>query len=112
MTMQGDVFVERMSSGHFAYSNWLMVSGFYYERDVDLRPIWRIFFVFVNFVVFAVGAFYLVLKSDDRSKRKAAICWFVVGIGAALMMTDLSRPIWSLATTLQRVQFPFRFGVV
>jgi hypothetical protein len=112
MTMQEFVFVDRMSLGHFSYSNWLLLSGFYYEKDVDLRPIWRVFFVFVDLVVLVVTAFILAHKSEDFAVRRKAACWFGVGIAAALMMTDVSRPVWAFVPTLQKVQFPFRFGVV
>jgi hypothetical protein len=112
MTMQEYVFVDRMSLGHFSYSNWLLLSGFYYEKDVDLRPIWRIFFVFIDLAVLTVGAFVLARRSEQLEAKKIAVCWFAVGIAAAVMMTDVSRPIWDLLSTLQKVQFPFRFGVV
>jgi hypothetical protein len=112
MTMQDYVFVKQMSLGHFSYSNWLIISGFYYEKDVDLRPISRTFFIFIDLVVVLGTTFYIVKKSDDAPTKKLAVCWLIIGTAAALMMTDLSRPVWSLLTTLQKVQFPFRFGVV
>jgi len=111
MTMQDSVFVREMSLGHFSYSNWLMLSGFYYEQNVDLRPIWRVFFVFVDLIALIGAAFYPIRTADDESTRRLAACWFIVGMAAAFMMTDLSRPVWHLITILQKVQFPFRFGV-
>ncbi len=112
MTMQDAVFVDRMILGHFSYSNWLFVSNLYYEQDVDLRPIYRLFYVFVDLIVLITAAFFLVRKSEEAATKRIANFWLVVGIAAALMTTDLSRPVWSLVTTLQKVQFPWRFGVV
>jgi hypothetical protein len=112
MTMQEYVFVDQMSLGHFSYSNWLLLSSFYYEQDVDLRPIERIFFVSLDLIALAGGSYFLGRKSADPIARRTAVFWAAVGLAAFLMTTDLSRPVWALITTLQKVQFPWRFGVV
>ena len=112
MTMQDAVFVDRMSLGHFSYSNWLFVSNFYYEQDVDLRPVYRLFFAFVDLTVLMAAAFFLTRRSENVAAKKMAACWCAVGIAAVFMTTDLSRPVWDMITTLQKVQFPWRFGVV
>jgi hypothetical protein len=112
MTMQDFVFVDRMSQGHFSYTNWLLPSSFYFERNVDLRPVWRVYAVLLDMAGAMVGAFMIAKRSDDPVWRKLGTVWFIVGCAAALMTTDLSRPVWRVAETLQKVQFPFRFGVV
>lgn len=112
MMMQPYVFVDRMMLGHFSYSNWLLLSGFYYEQNVDLRPFYRLLFMFLDLICLMIAAVLLVRDSEDPVVKRVAIGWFAIGSIALLMMTDLSRPVWYLLPTLQRVQFPFRFGVV
>src|SRR5262249_16377546 len=44
--------------------------------------------------------------------QKQARFWFATTVCAFLMMTPVSKPVWQLITTLQKVQFPFRFNTV
>jgi hypothetical protein len=49
-------------------------------------------------------------KKDEAQPKLRAVAW--VGLGALVMTTDLSRPVWWLVPKLKDVQFPFRWLTV
>jgi hypothetical protein len=52
------------------------------------------------------------LSTWRTEQRKVVLFWLTMLLLALFMMHPLSAPIWRLASTLQAVQFPWRFNVV
>jgi hypothetical protein len=60
----------------------------------------------------AALAFFIVRLSRTNARPSKATIWFLVALSSFFMMTPLSRPVWQLLPTLQKIQFPFRFNTV
>lgn len=108
MTTQQYVFLDRMTTGYFSYGNWLFFSHFsLWQADKAL-----ILLLLLNPCGLAVCAFLMLRANRHQAVRRESAFWFVVAIASALMMTELSKPIWLIFTPLQRIQFPWRFSAV
>jgi uncharacterized membrane protein len=58
-------------------------------------------------IVLAIPAIVLILR-----RRTEALAPAVVAVGSFLMATSFSKPIWDLSSTLQEIQFPWRWMTI
>jgi hypothetical protein len=63
-------------------------------------------------LVAAAGAGAAAARRGPASLRTRASFWLAVALGAAVMTTPLSAPVWRSVPLLQAVQFPWRFLTV
>jgi hypothetical protein len=106
---RGQVQLAANTTGYFNYA------GHFRGLDaVDVRPVfdytvnagrqpWR-----VGLAQLALAALGTVL-AWRRGRRREAGLWLVVGFGALVMITPLSRPLWAALPLLPFVQFPWRW---
>ena len=106
MTMQQYVFVEKMSTGYFSYENWLFFANSSFLTDDKLI----IVFLVLDLIGIAGCAF--VISRADLKLEKLRMFWLIVAVISVLMMTEVSKPVWMLFPSLQKIQFPFRFNVI
>ncbi len=128
LTMQGDIAVEHLWRGGYAYSEWflrnrhvawlldMLVSGAY--RD---DPAMRFAFVLIvgmalSTACSALAVLFVWLGADDgveaRRRLRLAVFWLLVAAVSFWLITRTSLPVWRVLTPLQKVQFPWRFGTV
>jgi hypothetical protein len=106
LTMQEFIFHTTQGvMGHYYFGNWFLFtvvkwSGKYSEY----------FVASVGVIVLAGLAFAISRSSETNSLKKRRVFWFAVALCCLFMMTPLSKPVWMLLPTLQKVQFPFRFN--
>ncbi len=108
MTMQQFIFHTTQGiAGHYYFGNWFLFDALRWSGR------WSEHF-WAATAVAALGATAFAIAwfgTIDQSKKKIVFC-FAVAICSFLMMTPLSKPVWELLPTLQKVQFPFRFNTV
>jgi hypothetical protein len=108
MTMQDFIFHTTQGiGGHYYYGNWFLFT------NLRWYGAWSVYFIAATGVMFlAALAFFIVRLSRTNARPSKATIWFVVALSSFFMMTPLSRPVWQLLPTLQKIQFPFRFNTV
>jgi hypothetical protein len=71
-----------------------------------------LFSLMSTLVVVGLGAVTVTLFRQPFRARSETIFWGFLLLGSVFMMTPLSAWIYKLLAPLQRIQFPWRFGVV
>lgn len=108
MSMQKYVFLDRMGTGYFSFENWLFFINFsLWTEDKSI-----ILLLVLDLLGIAVCAFVISRTNTEKREGKLRLFWLFTAIGSALMMTELSKPIWLIFYPLQWIQFPFRFSVI
>ncbi len=109
MTTQSFVFLDRMEIAYFSYQNWFLFSKFDNWPDDKMR-----WLLLVADLALIAGCAYAVTRriSNDKLIKNNAAFWLAVATASLLMMTEVSAPIWSIVTPLQKLQFPWRFNVI
>ena len=91
ITTQHLVFLDRMTTGYFAYKNWLFFSNFSLWRN-DKLPV---LLLMIDLAGIACCAFVLSPKLNNILRRLNTF-WLAVVAAGLLMMTELSTPIWRI----------------
>src|SRR5262249_50691725 len=93
--------------GHYYFGNWFLFTRVYWTGWTAQYFYAALGSLLLGFLAFAT------LRFGSRGMwQKQARFWFATTVCAFLMMTPVSKPVWQLITTLQKVQFPFRFNTV
>ena len=106
LTTQQFVLVNRMTTGYFSYANWLFFTKFSLWQDDKVTMLLLV----ADMLVIATCAFVLIRSTHDSRTKKLGRFWYGLAILSALMMTQLSKPVWFAVPVLQRIQFPWRFN--
>src|SRR4029453_14557628 len=72
---------------------------------------WSEYFIASIAVMSLAALAFFVIRSGRASTRpRKATIWFLVALVSFFMMTPLSRPVWQLLPSLQKIKFPFPFS--
>lgn len=106
MTMQSTISVADFTASAY-HERWLRFQPFAIN---DLNS--QLFWTTALTITLAVCAFFAGRRAASAHNRRELSFWLTVALATALMMFPPSRPVWRLFTTLQSIQFPWRFNVV
>ncbi len=111
MATQRHVLFDSMSSGnlHFA-KNFLFNALFVSSSANDF--LYSLGFSVAAMVLVAGGVWLLGRKPQSDDERREAMFWITTAALAFFMMLYPSKPVWDWITIIQRVQFPWRFGIL
>jgi hypothetical protein len=108
MTMQEFIFHTTQGiGGHYYFGNWFLFGGLRWSGKWS-----EYFWAAIEVAALAAAAFGIAWFGPTDQLRKKTLFWAAIALGSFFMMTPLSKPIWQLLPTLQKVQFPFRFSTV
>jgi hypothetical protein len=108
MSMQDFIFHTTQGiGGHYYFANWFLFSMLKWSGKYS-----EYFMASITVTVLASLAFAIGRVIIEPSMKRRMWFWFVVAGLCFFMMTPLSKPVWILLPTLQKVQFPFRFNTV
>ncbi len=93
--------------GHYYFGSWFLFSNLKWSGSGS-----EYFQATTGVVVAAFVAFAIIRLGPTAHFKQKTGFWFAVLLFCFFMMTPLSKPIWVLLPTLQKVQFPFRFNTV
>ena len=100
---QNYAYLHELREGHFNYSFWLLTT------QLNGAAV----FYWMPFIVVSAGfAAFLFAFLKIRTHRPELIFWMFVLSACLFMLFKISTPIWAAFTTLQAIQFPFRFNVI
>lgn len=91
--------------GHYYFGNWFLFSGLKWSGKYS-----EYFVASLGVMVLAGIAFAISRVNVATVIKKRSLFWFAVACSCFFLMTPLSKPIWILLPTLQKIQFPFRFN--
>lgn len=100
---QSYAYLHELREGHFHYSFWLLTTQFNGAA---------VFYWMPFIVVIAGFAAFLFAFANMHSRRHELIFWMVVLAACLFMLFKISTPVWAAFTTLQAIQFPFRFNAI
>jgi len=106
--LQGAISPQFLWDEQYGYRRWLFGSG-------DPPKIWfsmRLLRVFLATTVPWLVAWPLAFRTSRNGDRVRAIAWLLFVGGAWILMTIVSAPLWNALPVLQKVQFPWRVGIV
>jgi hypothetical protein len=106
MTMQAAISVADFTASAY-HERWLRFQPFVIG---DLNS--QLFWLTILMIALAVCIFVAGRRAAPARDRRELSFWLTVALACALMMFPPSRPIWQLFTTLQSIQFPWRFNAV
>lgn len=106
MTMQGAISVADFTAGAY-HERWLRPQAFKLQ-DLDSQLFWLTALT----TALATCAFVAGRRNAPARARRELWFWLAVSLASVLMMFPPSRPVWQLFTTLQSIQFPWRFSSV
>jgi hypothetical protein len=106
---QSTVHVEHQLDPWFKYFNWWLIQRaplFDYKN--------RMLFLTTSTLLFATAMWWCSRRfpPGQHSRSKERFFYASVGLGACLMMTQVTSPIWKYVRPLQYLPFPNRFNVV
>jgi hypothetical protein len=106
MTMQQFVFLDRMKSGYFSYTNWLLFSesSMWFSDRPEMLPL------VADMLCVVCLAFFFSRSRSETVAARANRFWLAVAALSVLMMTVASKPVWEAFAILQRVQYTWRFN--
>jgi hypothetical protein len=93
--------------GHYYFGNWFLFSGLKWSGKNS-----EYFAASLGVMLLALLAFGISYFGPLKNEKRAARFWFVVALVCFFMMMPLSKPVWVLLPTLQKIQFPFRFNTI
>ena len=108
LTTQQFVLVSKMTTGYFSYANWLFFAKFSLWKEDKVTMLLLV----ADMLAVATCAFIIVRSTRHSQTKKLGRFWFALVILSALMMTQLSKPVWLAVPPLQRIQFPWRFNTL
>jgi len=108
MLTQQYVFLDQMSAGYFSYENWFLFSKLLMWKEDKAR----IILLVLDMAGVACSAFVVGRRALETGFRKVNVFWFTIAAASAFMMTELSKPVWTIFPVLKSIQFPWRFNVV
>ena len=104
---QENVSINRMTTGYFSYQNWFLFSKWSAWKEDKLT----LLLLAVDMIGIAGCAFLISrIRLSDRQKMMSRF-WFAAAGISIFMMTELSKPSWRLISSLQKIQFPWRFNM-
>ena len=104
---QQNVFIDRMMTGYFNYHNWFLFSKWSIWKEDKLIYL----LLAVDMIGIAGCSFFISETRLSDRHRTLSRFWFAVAAASVFMMTELSKPIWSIISPLRKIQFPWRFNV-
>ena len=108
MATQKFVFLDRNSLGYFSYESWLLFGKHSLWAEDRVGMILLVFDM-----VCVAGIAFLVARSGlNTHLRRLSAFWLGVAMASVFMMTELSKPVWLIFPTLQKIQFSWRFNVI
>src|SRR4030095_16064043 len=87
------------------YTQWFL---FGLSKGSSLRYVWFALEVMTLVVI----SFFVARYRPSRLSNRQTRFWAFIALCALVMMTPLSKPLWSLFYPLQMLQFPWRFNAV
>jgi SAM-dependent methyltransferase len=111
MTEQGYVHLDVTNSAHFVFQNSFLAfqsSIFDGSKDFSLGMARN----FVLAMMVTLGAWLLGRRNVDASSHKALQFWCALAVASFLMMLSPSKPVWQLLPVLEKIQFPWRLGIL
>lgn len=106
---QGSITMSALYSAYYEYHRWFFFDG----QDSPNEPLSRtLLLVFGCPTLALLGVWMLVRGRIDGGERRALRASLFFLAGAWWLMTPLSQPVWLLLPLLQKVQFPWRAGIV
>ena len=103
---QSYVHLHHAARDFFNYENWFLFSKLKLWGDETSKLSVMLLFVIVPMLC----AIYLALP--NRDVRRELLLFAGVSALGIFMMLPVSKPIWKLTTTLQAIQFPYRFNTL
>ena len=104
---QENVSINRMTIGYFSYQNWFLFSKWSEWKEDKLT----LLLLAADMIGIAACAFFISrIRLSDRQKTMSRF-WFAAAGISIFMMTELSKPSWWLISSLQKIQFPWRFNM-
>ncbi len=104
---QQNVSIDRMVTGYFNYNNWFLFSKWSIWKEDKLI----LLLLAVDMIGIAGCSFFITRTRLSDRQGTLSRFWFAVAGVSVFMMTELSKPIWSIIRPLQKIQFPWRFNV-
>lgn len=104
LTLQSSVSMKELT--RFGYQKFFLLSHDPGELEVHL------FWIVLSMLAVGVCMAALTLSNDAAARRRQALFWCAAGGLSAFMMVPVSKPVWELVSTLQIIQFPWRFATV
>ncbi|MEP7270904.1 MAG: 6-pyruvoyl-tetrahydropterin synthase-related protein [Acidobacteriota bacterium] len=106
-TMREFVSMQEMSRPELYFENWFVLTSLF-ARGLPTYLSWMV----ISMSCAAGSAYFAAGKQPNEMVRRERAFWAAVVVGAVVMMTPLSKPVWKLLPVLQTVQFPFRFNTI
>lgn len=104
---QENVSINRMTTGYFSFENWFLFSKWSAWKEDKLT----LFLLALDMIGIAGCAFFIArIRLNERQKTMSRF-WFAAAGISVFMMTELSKPAWWLVSSLQKIQFPWRFNM-
>ncbi len=107
LTMRDFVSMREMSKPETYFENWFVLTSFF-ARGLPAYLSW----IALSMVCAAGFAYFAAGENPNETVRRERAFWAAVAVGAVVMMTPLSKPVWKLLPVLQNIQFPFRFNTI
>src|SRR5262249_19653039 len=107
LTMREFVSMQEMSRPEINFENWFVMTSVF-GRGLPSYLSWLL----ISMLCVAGCAYFAARENPNEIVRRERAFWAAVAVGAVVMMTPLSKPVWELAPVLQNVQFPFRFNTI
>ena len=106
MTMQEFIFHTTQGiAGHYYFANWFLFTGLKWSgKDSE--------YFAASLAVIGLAVLVFALRRPDVNHKNKYGFWFAAALCSLFMMTPLSKPVWMVLPTLQKIQFPFRFNTV
>jgi hypothetical protein len=106
--LQGAISPQFLWDEPYESRRWLFGSGDPPKLWFSLRLRW----VFLATTLPWLVAWPLAFRVSRGADRVRAVAWLLFAAGAWFLMTIVSAPLWTAVTLLQKVQFPWRVGIV
>ena len=107
LTMQKFIFMEEATAWQYYYENQFLFTKLKWRgRGSDL------FWMSLEVGALACCAFIVSRSNLTNSIKSKATFWIVPAMLCVVMMTPLSKPVWQIIPSLQKIQFPWRFNAV
>lgn len=110
LTTQNYVSLDSINQGKFSYAiNFLFME----QASEQNTRFWRYLEVMFLLMGALGGSAFLATRHNSQATlRRESNYWITVTMIAVFMSLPLSKAIWDVLPILQKVQFPWRFGVV
>lgn len=111
MLTQEFISMQVMRTGWYDYENHFLFTSLHKWKESEARTT-LLSLITLTIVGLAGCAFVLTRYNSSAIVKRQGWFWLAVAAASVFMMTPLSKSIWEIFPALQRVQFPFRFGVL